>query len=51
MESRVDETSEELPTLAAIQDPLLLALPNGEPLPEFRIAGANVVLRSSFFST
>jgi class 3 adenylate cyclase len=43
MASRVDETSEDLPTLAAIQDLLLLALPNGEPLPEFRIAGAKVV--------
>jgi class 3 adenylate cyclase len=39
MASRDDETSEELPTLAAVQDPLLLALSNSEPLPEFRIAG------------
>jgi class 3 adenylate cyclase len=41
--SRDKETSEELPTLAAMQDPLLLALSSGEPIPEFSIAGAKAV--------
>jgi class 3 adenylate cyclase len=40
--SRDDEISERLPTLAAMQDPLLLALSNGEPMPEFRVAGRKV---------
>jgi adenylate cyclase len=41
--SRDDQSGEELPTLSTLHDQLLLALPKGEPAPEFKIAGAKGV--------
>jgi class 3 adenylate cyclase len=40
---REEEAGEELPTLSTLQDQLLMALPRGEPAPEFKIAGAKRV--------